>query len=52
MEITIGPRTKKHRAKAAMLDFHEWLVKMNNIHLADIQRMSIAYQKVYQSNIK
>lgn len=52
MEFIRRPRTKKQKAIAAMHDFHQWLVKMNNIHIANVSEMSEAYQKVYQSNIQ
>jgi hypothetical protein len=52
MEWIIKPRTKKQKAVAAMHDFHYWLLAIKNIHMADTARMSEAYQRVYQSNIK
>lgn len=30
--------------------FYEWLFKMKSIHLADSQRMSKAYEIVYENN--
>lgn len=52
MRWLVKHKTKKERAVAAMTHFHEWLVKMNNIHLANTPEMTAAYQKVYQENLK
>lgn len=30
--------------------FHEWLLKMGNIYLTDNERMSRAYQIIYENN--
>lgn len=30
--------------------FYEWMLKVNSIHLADNERMTRAYEIVYQNN--
>lgn len=32
------------------LKFYEWLLKMKNIHLADHNKMSLAYEKVIENS--
>lgn len=32
--------------------FYEWLVKIKSIHLADNQRMSKAFNTVYQNSVE
>lgn len=32
--------------------FYEWMLKMNNIHLADNQRMARAYETIAKSDAK
>lgn len=34
------------------LKFYEWLLKMKNIHLADHNSMSLAYEKVIENSNK
>jgi hypothetical protein len=34
------------------LKFYEWLLKMKNVHLADHNRMSLAYDKVIENSNK
>lgn len=50
MKWIITKKARKEKALAAMNDFHQWLLNMNNIYIADTKKMSEAYQKVYQSS--
>ena len=34
------------------IKFHEWLLKIKNIHLADNERMSKAYAIVYNNSVQ
>jgi len=52
MKIYIKDQTEKQKAIHAMNDFYDWLLKIKNVHMADTKRMSEAYQKVWEENIK
>ncbi len=44
-------KQKKAVAVKDMNRFHKWMLKLKNVHLADNEGMSEAFQKVYDSNM-
>jgi hypothetical protein len=45
------PRQKKSRATKEMNKFSLWMQKIKNVNFSDSERMSTAYQRVYNNFI-